>query len=537
MEELVAKSVEALASDKEALAKALSVKENQSLREKVAEILRKIADKVAEYFKGNKEKSLAAHNRQAQVFLDDVQALREMADIVSKGLDDAKANEKEFGSKESGVRFSFDDGNPWNRINSNSFQNHLIAYSDYREQILRKDSNNVIAKNIDDIIAFVDESFSHKTSKKRLHLGQVTKELQNRIYDKIENLPKGLLLFNKYREYSLEISQDDVRHLQDKKKGMSREIIIDYILNLPTIINSFDEVHYTVYEKGQNKSNALLFRKRMNDGLYFCLEIISGKKSEFQTHSIYIDTHDYVRKKKATSSMPMQKAHGKTPKTLDNSPSNQRITQSQKKIKLNTKLLQNTIIQNTNPMLDEYHTGIRGVEDIYTFEETLKNGDFEEGEDFDPDYTWSMAQTALKSGNIKVYSSYPIKQGVFVTPSKMEAMSYSGKGKIYEKTVNLDDVAWIDPTQGQYANVGEYEKTSDSGVYDDSNARHSIDDEIIFDEENDEWRSANGSVNYTYNDYGERYNQYSIKTIERLIAEGATKSDQSEATFMPCFPA
>ncbi len=70
-------------------------------------------------------------------------------------------------------------------------------------------------------------------------------------------------------------------------------------------------------------------------------------------------------------------------------------------------------------MHDDYHTGIRGVEDIYTFEEALGNGEYEEGEDFTPDYTWRMAQRAVSSGKITVYSSYPIKQGVFVTPSNL----------------------------------------------------------------------------------------------------------------------
>ena len=64
-----------------------------------------------------------------------------------------------------------------------------------------------------------------------------------------------------------------------------------------------------------------------------------------------------------------------------------------------------------------------------------------------------MAQEAIKSGKITVYSSYPIKQGIFVSPSYMEAESYAATGKVYEKTVKLTDVAWIDPTQGQYANV------------------------------------------------------------------------------------
>ena len=65
-----------------------------------------------------------------------------------------------------------------------------------------------------------------------------------------------------------------------------------------------------------------------------------------------------------------------------------------------------------------------------------------------------MAEDAVKNGKVTVYSSYPIGNGVFVTPSRMEAESYSANGKVYSKTVNVDDVAWIDPTQGQYAPIG-----------------------------------------------------------------------------------
>lgn len=121
----------------------------------------------------------------------------------------------------------------------------------------------------------------------------------------------------------------------------------------------------------------------------------------------------------------------------------------------NLKQKQNEIIQRSNPVQDDYHTWIRSVEDIKTFEETLQDSDWEgwEGSGFDPDYTADMANEALEKGEITVYSSYPIEDGIFVTPSRMEAESYSGNGQIYEKTVKLTDIAWIDPTQGQYAKV------------------------------------------------------------------------------------
>lgn len=131
-----------------------------------------------------------------------------------------------------------------------------------------------------------------------------------------------------------------------------------------------------------------------------------------------------------------------------------------KKFSLNSdnhKAKQLEIIQNNNPVLDDYHTWIRSVEDIKTFEEALNDSDYKEyfdsGEDFDESYTNKMAKDALEKGSIRVYSSYPIKDGIFVTPSIIEAQSYSGDGKVYSKTVNINDVAWIDPTQGQYAKV------------------------------------------------------------------------------------
>ena len=108
------------------------------------------------------------------------------------------------------------------------------------------------------------------------------------------------------------------------------------------------------------------------------------------------------------------------------------------------------VILQSNPAGDDYHTWIRGVEDIRTFEETLSDPDWDYDE-FDPDYTREMAEAAVKNGRITVYSSYPISAGVFVTPSAMEAESYAADGRIYSKSVPVDDVAWIDPTQGQYA--------------------------------------------------------------------------------------
>lgn len=104
------------------------------------------------------------------------------------------------------------------------------------------------------------------------------------------------------------------------------------------------------------------------------------------------------------------------------------------------------IILATNPAPDEFHTWIRSEEDILTLAEAVEEwSDFDE---YNPDWTRSDALEAIDRGSVVVYSSKPIRAGSFVSPSKMEAESYSEDGNIYSMTINIFDVAWLDPTQG-----------------------------------------------------------------------------------------
>lgn len=111
------------------------------------------------------------------------------------------------------------------------------------------------------------------------------------------------------------------------------------------------------------------------------------------------------------------------------------------------------IVQNNNPMTDEYHVGIRSPKDIKTFEETINDEDsFAWG-----DFSREQAQQALKKGTITVYSSYPIKQGVFVSTSKIQAEQYAGGSgkKIYSQKIPLDKIAWINGDEGQFADASD----------------------------------------------------------------------------------
>lgn len=92
------------------------------------------------------------------------------------------------------------------------------------------------------------------------------------------------------------------------------------------------------------------------------------------------------------------------------------------------------IIQKSNPMTDDIHTGIRSVEDILSFHESVVEfqsiiNDF--GRCTYPDYTLEDAIKAEQEGEITVYSSHPIAPGVFVSPSKICAMDYSGGNELF----------------------------------------------------------------------------------------------------------
>ena len=111
------------------------------------------------------------------------------------------------------------------------------------------------------------------------------------------------------------------------------------------------------------------------------------------------------------------------------------------------------IIQKSNPMLDDYHTGIRSVSDIKTPIEAFRTMVDEDEDYVYPDFTKEDGERALKTGKIVVYSSKEITQGNFVSPSKMMAQDYAGGGKVYSKEIDIKDVAWINSGEGQYAKV------------------------------------------------------------------------------------
>lgn len=123
-------------------------------------------------------------------------------------------------------------------------------------------------------------------------------------------------------------------------------------------------------------------------------------------------------------------------------------------------------VRKNNPAEDDYHTWVRNVGDVKTFDEMLADAERDYADYGDmtyPDITIDDLREARESGYITVYSSKPIRQGVFVTPSRMNAEDYAGGGKVYEKRVPTSSVAWIGQDEGQLADTGS-RKTEDAAI-------------------------------------------------------------------------
>ena len=115
------------------------------------------------------------------------------------------------------------------------------------------------------------------------------------------------------------------------------------------------------------------------------------------------------------------------------------------------KIEQLEIINRSNPAPNTYNTWIRSVKDIKTAKEVFEVA-FKEGNMY-PDFTIEDMKKSISSGVVTVYSSNNIENGVFITPSRINAIDYAGgeEKNLQKKTVSLYDIAWIDESEGQYA--------------------------------------------------------------------------------------
>lgn len=191
------------------------------------------------------------------------------------------------------------------------------------------------------------------------------------------------------------------------------------------------------------------------------------------------------------------------------------------------------IVNAANPMHDDIHTGIRKPSDIMSPEEAFSNP-----EDYVyPDFTPEDGRKALESGVITLYSSYPIENGVFVTPSKMMAGDYAGEGQVYSKTVPVEDVAWINAGEGQFAQVsGEVptlKEPTESFVEPDVN-----DPDFDFIKDEDVWRTSEEGKHFKFDNatgeikagFGGKFNGEKLGSVFKNSAAGRKQAAAAPKT-------
>ena len=167
----------------------------------------------------------------------------------------------------------------------------------------------------------------------------------------------------------------------------------------------------------------------------------------------------------------------------------------------------------------------------------LELDDEREGQFVWGDFSRADAEQALKDGTITVYSSYPIKSGVFVSTSYVQAQEYAGgrNGKVYSKTIPLTDVAWINGDEGQYASVDDindrYSKTGSSRT----NNQDTLEDRVSGDELLDAQdlievvKEKGGIVNE--NGYITLYHRTSAENAEKIRSTGYMKGKEDGLFF------
>ena len=184
----------------------------------------------------------------------------------------------------------------------------LGEYSDQRKNSILSNKNNVILNDKQHLHRLIDESLQNTQSKKSLHFGVVPASVLQRIQDACPNLPPSMRgsLFDLNHEYSLEIGQEDIRHLSANKRSVSKQDVIDFVDKLPEIVANFDSVNFTVYTRGQNNMKGLRFSKTFPDGKYISMEIVSNKKHLLAAHNIFMEKSDYTKKKSLEHTLSVQ---------------------------------------------------------------------------------------------------------------------------------------------------------------------------------------------------------------------------------------
>lgn len=414
---------------------------------------RTLAQKVRDFFAGlidrmKKAIAVISNNAEYRAFSDE-ESMQEIVDLFDNCLKESQKN---------------------NTINNDSVPSTGIKFAKkingypYNMQTVIKDYLNSVD---DDILQFYNNAINKVPQNPKINIGKVTSQISNEISEVLGVDTEGWNIQFEDR-IAKHINKDHgEKGITDKSMADSNDVArMKYVIENHDYYGSAESTEaYKIFENGRNKkAPTITFAKKIN-GTYYLVMAVPKKKTLWIV-TAFMNKKIEAAQFRNASNEPLRH----TSKNATASTSTDNVPQSETSVNSNDmqdkgkyslkedsdkyKERQLSIIEQYNPAPDSYHTWIRNTDDIKTFDEALSDDEYADYDEFNPDYTREMAEEALESGYIRVYSSYPIEQGVFVTPSMMEAESYSGDGNIYSKDVDVNNVAWIDITQGQYAEIG-----------------------------------------------------------------------------------
>lgn len=343
-----------------------------------------------------------------------------------------------------------------NKITGNSRESLFIKdLKNKWEKAYRESDVNVAQKNLNKLKFSIKENSNGK---------YVNIDTDQNIFDGIEEKDYNKIAkmyINDYLRGNTQLSSNDTAIIDStsSKKytnpGKRQNYFTEKMKLTPELKNVL-QIAEKIDSSSPSKDNS-----KYNNWEYYKFDFSLNGKNFEAVVNIGIDSnnnkhfYEVNNIKKRTDGISETSLNSPTSSITNNIPQNEKYVNNFKEKQLE-------IIQNNNPVEDDYHTWIRNIEDIKTLSETLEDSDWSDYDEFNPDLTRADIDKALETGKITVYSSYPIEQGIFISPSKMEAESYSADGNVYSKEVNIDDVAWIDPTQGQYAKVDTKDSLNNS---------------------------------------------------------------------------
>ncbi len=204
--------------------------------------------------------------------------------------------------------------------------------AELRSLITKK--GDVIVDSYDSLVNVVNKAFDNPKGKFTAYFGILPYSTIREIEKSIPNIPRDLSghVFKVGRDYSIAIESDNIIHLTDNKKTMTREDVVDFLDRVADVVVESDSAHFDYYTDGYGqRTNGILFKKAFADGVLENFNLVSSKKNSLKVQTMYLDSASY-QKRKSAKTLPVQNtASAHTSKTGAGQTSNTIISNHEQK--------------------------------------------------------------------------------------------------------------------------------------------------------------------------------------------------------------